>query len=182
MADKALLFPSLGVYPRLDQIPFYDPDIIADRYKYLMVDVDHTLAEWDSWEVPEEIATTLIELKHSGRFRKICLVSNMAVPGLWWREQRIQHIGRVVRADHVVRAYWPLTKPHWHPFLQGEILMRAPADAIIMIDDQCRTGILGGNRRRYGTIKVEPMGAYPLWSAWKCRREAEMLRKHGYIE
>lgn len=180
LTDKALFKPSLGYYPSVAHIPH---SLFGRLIRYLILDVDNTLAQpMDSFDVPMEIVTALHELKQSGSITQLCLVSNMMISGIKTRERRIEHIAEVVGAAHIVRAYWPRVKPHPQPFEQALSLMGVPSSqvwSVAVIDDQLHTGIRGGNELGMETIKVDPLGPDPIWTAWKRVEERRLMRELG---
>lgn len=111
----------------------------------VLVDIDNTLAPWDSTEVAGELQEWV---KQAGQVLKVCVLSNSS------KRTRVRKLAQLLG----VPCVWPAGKPWPIAFRRALALTGTAPDETVMIGDQLFTDILGANLYGLRTILVRPLG------------------------
>jgi len=109
-----------------------------------ILDLDNTLTEWNSYEVPEDLKAWLAEVKERG-FR-VCLLSNNG-------RHRVKKVADPLGVPYVPRA----GKPRRRSFLRAVEMLKARPEETAVVGDQVFTDVFGGNRCGLFTVLVKPL-------------------------
>lgn len=148
--------PHLAVR-RVSEIPL---DLLVRRgIEGVVFDLDNTLVPYGSWDVPEDVARWMDELRARGL--RGAVVSN-ALP------QRVRRLAAAVG--------WPavggLPKPSLQRLRRAMRVLRTTPSTTALVGDQLFTDVWAGNRLGLFTVLVEPMD----------RREFITTRLVRYVE
>ncbi len=148
-------------------------ELRAQGIEGILLDLDNTLTQWQSTEVPLPIIEWLNRLKAEGF--KLCLVSNTR------HGQRLVQLSKELNIGYVRRAF----KPRKQGFLMAMKELGTEPSKTIMIGDQMFTDILGGNRVGIYTVMVKPLH-HKEFLGTKISRSVEVLllglfRRKGLI-
>jgi len=111
----------------------------------VLVDIDNTLAPWNSTEVTAELRDWV---KRAGQELKVCVLSNSS------KRTRVRKLAEMLD----VPCVWPAGKPWPIAFRRALALTGTAPDETVMIGDQLFTDILGANIHGLRTILVRPLG------------------------
>jgi uncharacterized protein len=120
-------------------------DLAARGINSLILDLDNTIAPWQRYEIPEDIAKWLTDAQSRGM--KLCIASNTR------NSKRLNTISERLSVYSVCRAL----KPRRWGFLSSMKLMGSKPSVTAVIGDQLLTDICGGNRLGIYTILVSPL-------------------------
>lgn len=141
MWSKEHLKPDLYVTNVLD-IPL--EELAARGIKGLIIDLDNTITEWNSYDLKEEIVTWFKKLQHYKL--KSCIVSNNG-------RQRVEKIGVALGIPAIHKA----GKPRQRAFRQAMMVLGTDEQSTAVVGDQIFTDVLGGKRLGLFTILVKPL-------------------------
>lgn len=110
----------------------------------LLIDVDNTLAAWNSMLVDEKVVEHVFLLKQNGV--KICLISNND-------SARVIPVANLLEVPFISEAKKPLAAS----FIKGAALLQLPSDRVGIVGDQLMTDMLGGGRAGLKRILVTPL-------------------------
>lgn len=164
-----LLSPS-EVKPSVHDI---DLAALAKRgIRFLLVDLDNTLAEVDTLEVSRAIAQWVEDTQGKG-FR-LCILSN-SLP------RRVKAFGQQLGVPALSKAVKPLPSA----FLRALDRLGAQPHETAVVGDQLFTDVLGGNRLGLYTILINPLSRVELTHTRLIRRVErcvlDALRRRNYI-
>jgi uncharacterized protein len=151
--------------------------LAAEGIKYLIIDVDSTIAGAYSKHVDLRARETLEYVLKEGIMEQACLVSNTVYNR---KEPRVRAMAELLRIPYVAAGFFH-QKPRALPFLKGLKIMNARPEETAVIGDQIYTDILGGNKLGMTTILIEPLGKIHWTSILILRRlrENRLLKKFG---
>lgn len=122
---------------------------LADLYnsgkRLLLLDVDNTLLEWRSEEVPATTHAWVEEARQLGF--QFCILSNTRNPG------RLDRLAKSMNLEYMIGKFKP-SREMFHAALKK---FNVEADEAIMIGDQMFTDVLGANRSGIDAILVRQM-------------------------
>ena len=159
-------------YEHISKIDFPS---LGERGRYLLIDVDNTLAAKGSAEIAREVRELLAELRKDGHILGICLVSNVVFRNKR-RERRVQAIAELLDAKWHC-AFIPHCKPKPHPYIEGMRLLGSKPENTVMIGDQLLTDVRGANRLGLHTIWVKPFSREPFYTGYKRRIEKWLIKR-----
>ena len=134
--------------PDMRVVGVTDIDLASLReqgFEGLLVDLDNTLLEWKSSDVPDSSAAWVEMAIQLGM--KPCIVSNTHYP------KRLNRIAGELGIPAVAHAL----KPRGHGFAKAAGLIGCELGRTVVVGDQLLTDIVGGNRVGAYTILVNPM-------------------------
>ncbi|HHV72960.1 MAG TPA: YqeG family HAD IIIA-type phosphatase [Clostridia bacterium] len=138
----------------------------------IICDLDNTLVEWRSMDIPEKLSVWIKELKHLGF--KVCIVSN----------NNIERVGKFAQGLDVLwfaKAGKPLTRTFHLAIKQAGV----KPEQTVVIGDQIFTDILGGNCLGARTILVTPISKREFLGTRVMRKAEKLviayLRKKGKL-
>jgi uncharacterized protein len=151
--------------------------LAAEGIRYLIIDVDSTIAGAYSKHVDPRAKETLEYILKEGIMEQACLVSNTVYNR---KEPRVRAMAELMKIPYVAAGFFH-QKPRALPFLKGLKMMEAKPEETAVIGDQIYTDILGGNKLGMTTILLEPLGKVHWTSILILRRlrESRILRKLG---
>lgn len=120
-------------------------ELIAGGKKLVLVDVDNTLVEWRSEDIPETTLTWLEFMKAAGL--NICILSNTRHP------ERLKRLSKQMDIPYLLGRF----KPSRFMYRAALAKFGAQPEQAVMIGDQLFTDILGANRTGIDAIWVEQM-------------------------
>lgn len=120
-------------------------DLYTAGKKLLLLDMDNTLTEWRSEEIPETTLSWVKQAKELGF--AICILSNTRNP------DRLSRLAAVLELDFKFGKF----KPSRHMFIEALKDYKCEADSAVMIGDQMFTDVLGANRSGIDAILVRQM-------------------------
>ncbi len=120
-------------------------DLYSSGKKLLLLDMDNTLTEWRSEEIPETTLSWIKQAKELGL--DICILSNTRNP------DRLGRLAALLEVDFKFGKF----KPSRHMFLEALKERKCEPDDAIMIGDQMFTDVLGANRSGIDAILVRQM-------------------------
>lgn len=120
-------------------------DLYNSGKRLLLLDVDNTLLEWRSHEIPETTHSWIDEAQKLGF--QICILSNTRNP------QRLDKLAKSMGIEYMVGKFKP-SREMFHAALKK---FQVEADDAIMVGDQMFTDILGANRSGIDAILVRQM-------------------------
>jgi HAD superfamily phosphatase (TIGR01668 family) len=169
-----LLKPSL-YYSAFWKIDF--EELAKKGIKYLIIDVDSTIAPSHSPHVDSRVIESLEKAFTSGYIKKACIVSNTIYKK---KEPRVKSMAELLEIPYVCAGLFN-QKPNSEPFLKGLELMGATPNETAVIGDQLFTDILGGNKLGMLTILVKPLGPVHWTTILFLRhlRQNRLLKKMG---
>lgn len=132
--------------PRLHVTSIHGIDLsrlAAAGVKGIILDIDNTIAEWGSKDVPDAVLVWLDDARTHG-FR-LCMLSNS-------RRHRIDAVSRALG----IPAAQGL-KPFSAAFISALKVLGTSPEETALIGDQVLTDVFGGNRAGLYTILVQPM-------------------------
>jgi len=124
--------------------------------KYLLCDVDNTIARVGSDIIEPEILSHLQQARSAGSLDGICLVSNTVFGKK--RHDRVMKMAETLNAEFVCAELFS-QKPYSRAFREAMEKLSAPPSSCLMIGDQMFTDVLGAKRLGIFTILVSPLGA-----------------------
>ena len=134
--------------PNMRAVGVTDIDLASLReqgFEGLLLDLDNTLLEWKSSEMPDSSAMWVEAAKQLGM--KPCIVSNTHYP------KRLNRIAGELGIPAVAHAL----KPRERGFAEAAELIGCELGRAVVVGDQLLTDIWGGNRVGAYTILVNPM-------------------------
>jgi uncharacterized protein len=152
-------------------------ELAAEGIRYLIIDVDSTIAGAYSKHVDPRAKEILEQVLKDGIMEKACLVSNTVYNR---KEPRVRAMAELLKIPYVAAGFFH-QKPRAKPFLKGLEIMGAKPGETAVIGDQIYTDILGGNRLGMKTILIEPLGTVHWTSILILRRlrESWILKRLG---
>ena len=120
-------------------------DLVKAGKKLVLVDVDNTLVEWRSEDIPLTTAGWLTLVKAAGL--KICIISNTK------KIERLRRLAKAMDIPFLVGRF----KPSRSMFQQALKDFNAKPQEAVMIGDQLFTDVLGANRTYIDAIWVKQM-------------------------
>ncbi|TVP94800.1 MAG: YqeG family HAD IIIA-type phosphatase [Acholeplasmatales bacterium] len=143
LCKTARFFP-MKAHETIEQIDFHA--LRAAGIKLLLVDLDNTLADYETLVPSSEQCAFFSALKAQG-FATIIVSNN--------RESRVRDYCSKLGQPYVARAKKPLLSG----FRKALRLYDAPvrADEVCMIGDQLLTDVLGASRMGFASVLVEPL-------------------------
>ena len=129
-----------------DSVLDIDPSALkAAGLRGALIDIDNTLAPWNSMEVPQELRDWV---KRAQQELKVCVLSNSS------KRTRVRKLAEMLDAPCV----WPAGKPWPVAYRRALALTGTQPGETVMIGDQLLTDILGANVHGLYTILVRPLG------------------------
>lgn len=116
----------------------------AKEIKGVIIDLDNTIAPWDSDVIAEKFAQWLQDVLICNI--KIILVSNN-------KKNRVAAFSQLIGVPYIASAGKPLKKS----FIRAKKILDLPSHRMAVIGDQLFTDVFGGNRMGFHTILVQPM-------------------------
>ncbi len=120
-------------------------DLYSSGKRLLLLDVDNTLLEWRSEDIPETTHKWVDDAKALG-FR-LCILSNTRNP------ERLDRLAKALGLEYLLGKF----KPSRQMFLEALKKFGTEADDAIMVGDQMFTDVLGANRSGIDAILVRQM-------------------------
>lgn len=120
-------------------------DLYNSGKRLLLLDVDNTLLEWRSEEIPETTHSWIDEAQKLGF--QTCILSNTRNP------MRLDRLAKAMECDYMVGKFKP-SREMYHAALKK---YGSEADEAIMVGDQLFTDVLGANRSGIDAILVRQM-------------------------
>ncbi|MEQ1934240.1 MAG: YqeG family HAD IIIA-type phosphatase [Fimbriimonadaceae bacterium] len=120
-------------------------DLYSSGKKLLLLDMDNTLTEWRSEEIPETTHAWIKQAKDLGF--DLCILSNTRNP------DRLSRLATLLEVDFKFGKF----KPSRHMFLEALRERKCEPDDALMIGDQMFTDVLGANRSGIDAILVRQM-------------------------
>ncbi len=111
----------------------------------LIVDLDNTLCEWQSEDIPEDVRAWLESLQRAGI--GVCIASNTH------NRRRLDRVAKDLGVPYVQGV----PKPRRRCFVRAVELLGCSADQAAVVGDQMFTDVLGGKRSGIRTIMVRPI-------------------------
>ena len=139
----ARLFRPSAYAPSLPDVDL--GDLQARGIRYLVLDLDNTLAAWQRLEIPEAVEVWVKDAKDRGL--KLCIASNTR------NTRRLDIISGRLGVAALSRA----SKPRKRGFFTAMDLIGADKSSTAVIGDQILTDVLGGNRAGLYTVLVSPL-------------------------
>ena len=112
----------------------------------MIIDLDNTIAPWDSDQVAEPDRQWLETVQSAGI--RIMIVSNN-------KEKRVEQFAAGLGLPFIFSA----AKPFKRSFLKAVELLGAERQRTVVVGDQIFTDVLGGNSLGLHTVLVEPMAS-----------------------
>lgn len=112
--------------------------------KGLIIDIDNTLAPFDSPLASDDVLNLLNKLTEKGFL--ICLLSNNS-------QKRVEIFSKDLNYPHI----WKAKKPSTKGIDEALKLLGLSKDEVILIGDQIFTDVLAGSRAGVDTILTKPM-------------------------
>jgi HAD superfamily phosphatase (TIGR01668 family) len=134
--------PLRSVHGLIDITP---EELITAGKKLVLVDVDNTLVEWRSEDIPESTLAWLGFIKGAGL--KVCIISNTK------KVARLKRLGDALDIPYLYGKF----KPSRTMFLQALEMFDVRPEEAIMIGDQIFTDIWGANRSGIDAVWVKQM-------------------------
>jgi len=134
--------PMQSVHALVDITP---EELVAAGKKLVLVDVDNTLVEWRSHEIPETTVTWLEFMKRAGL--QVCILSNTR------NVERLKTLSEKLGIPYRLGKFKPSRAMYRLALEQFDV---KPEEAI-MVGDQLFTDILGANRSGIDAIWVKQM-------------------------
>lgn len=132
----------------------------------LVLDLDNTIALWDSLEVAADIEQWIARAKQAGL--RLCILSNSS------KGKRVRQLSERLGVPALAR---PFLKP-WGPgYRWAARELGTEAAATAAVGDQLYTDIYGGNRAGLHTILVEPLGHNEFFATKLMRLGERVLRR-----
>ncbi|NLC76994.1 MAG: YqeG family HAD IIIA-type phosphatase [Clostridia bacterium] len=157
-----LLKPNLYV-ARLEDIPL--EQLSQQGIRGLIIDLDNTITEWNSFEIKELVFHWFKSLPEYGL--KPCLVSNNS-------RERVQQVADRLGIPCVYKA----GKPRRKAFRKALEILELKPEETAVIGDQVFTDVLGGNRLYLKTILVVPMTTREFIGTRFMRRLERLVLTH----
>lgn len=163
-------------YSRIWMIDF--EHLRSKGIKYLLIDVDSTIADHHSSLIDERAKDALLNAMKTGRIENCCLVSNVMFGRR--KKRRVANMANELGIPFVAASFYH-AKPGSSPFRKGLQLLDAKIKETAVIGDQMFTDILGGNKMGLFTILVRPLGRVHWTTKISLRRmrEKKMIKKLG---
>lgn len=120
-------------------------DLYSAGKRLLLLDVDNTLLEWRSEEIPETTHKWVKDAKELGF--QLCILSNTRNP------ERLDRLAKAMDLEYLLGKF----KPSRQMFLEALKKFKVEADDAIMVGDQMFTDVLGANRSGIDAILVRQM-------------------------
>jgi HAD superfamily phosphatase (TIGR01668 family) len=118
--------------------------LLEQNISAVIIDLDNTITEWNSYELMDENRKWLELLK--ANHIKICIVSNNDLA-------RVERVAIELDIPFIHKAY----KPRRKSFIKAMELLGSHAKNTAVIGDQLFTDVLGGKRLGLFTILVNPI-------------------------
>ncbi|MCC6485010.1 MAG: YqeG family HAD IIIA-type phosphatase [Armatimonadetes bacterium] len=113
--------------------------------KGLIVDLDNTLCEWQSEDIPQEVRLWLKQLQEARV--GVCIASNTH------NRRRLDRVAK----DLGVAYVQGVPKPRRLCFSRAFELLDLPPESVAVAGDQMFTDVLGGKRSGIHTVMVKPI-------------------------
>lgn len=176
----------------MERYDLLSPDLVCDRvtdidfarqkdegYSFIILDVDNTISECGSVEIPDDILLHLRINSSNGNISGVCLISNIGIK-IRKRAERIVNFAQQIGTDYIL-AYWPHLKPNPEPFRNAMQKMGSMADNTIVIGDQLFTDIKGGNLLGLRTIWIQsPLGPDHPITYFNRFKERRIAKRFGF--
>lgn len=120
-------------------------DLFNSGKRLLLLDVDNTLLEWRSEDIPETTHKWVDDAKALGF--QLCILSNTRNP------ERLDRLAKALGLEYLLGKF----KPSRQMFLEALKKFKVEADDAIMVGDQMFTDVLGANRSGIDAILVRQM-------------------------
>jgi len=153
-----------------------DPQALAAAgLEGVVLDLDNTIAPWNSLEVPADIEQWVLRAKQAGL--RLCMVSNSS------KARRVRALAERLGVPGLAK---PFLKPWGSGYRWAAQALGTTPAATVAVGDQLFTDIYGGNRAGMYTVLVEPLGRNEF-VATKLARLAEsllrwLLRRRGLLK
>jgi len=157
-------------YPKLYRPSVYEIDygeLLNNGIKYLLIDIDNTLAPHDIPEPDEKILNFFKDLGEKGF--TVCLISNN-------KPARVELFNKSLGLHAVPKA----GKPKKRAILRALELMNGVAAETALIGDQLFTDVWCGNRTGLYSILVKPICARDEWTV-RLKRLPEKIVFRFYL-
>lgn len=144
--------------PKITDIPL--DHLWEHGIRGILFDLDNTITEWHTYEVPEATQQWFYDLKTRGF--SACIVSNN-------HGQRVQPVAKLLELPCLFDA----AKPSRKSYHKAAALLGLQLSQLAMVGDQLLTDILGGNRAGLYTIFVEYIHPVEHWGTVHVLRPLE---------
>ena len=146
----------------------YD-DLYDKNYRFLIFDLDNTLVEDNSYDIPNELYKLITRLKNTGF--EILILSNNS-------ESRIRPIARALDLKYIFKAGKPKQKAYQD---LEKYFTEFEFSKTIMIGDQLFTDIYGANKNNILTILVDRVSSKECFAV-KIKRGFENIFKRVVLK
>jgi hypothetical protein len=161
---------------RAESVAAVDIAGLTERgFRAAILDLDNTVAVWNSLEIPPAIERWVQDAKAAGL--RLCILSNSS------KRRRVHALAERLGVTAFAR---PLLKPFGSGYRRALAHLQADPAHTVAIGDQLFTDVFGGNRLGLHTILVEPLSGEEFVTT-KVSRLGEVLvrwlmRRRGLLD
>lgn len=143
-------------------------DLVAAKKKLVLLDVDNTLVEWRSEDIPLTTFSWIESIKAAGL--QLCILSNTRHP------DRLRRLTEKLKVPFLMGRF----KPSRSMYRQALEKFGVKESEAVMIGDQLFTDVLGANRTGIEAIWVKQMAPVDFAGTRISRFGERLLRKRLY--
>ncbi len=144
----------------------------------ILFDLDGTLEPNMSDKYDEKVIYHILEAKTNLWIEDICIISNCAFKFL---APRVEKMAKLLNAE-CQACYWPNPmKPDKAAFMAALDKIGGTDKNAVIVGDQIKKDILGGNSLDIHTILVETIGPIPIWKRWQHTKQLELMKEMKII-